>query len=151
MPVETPGEAYSYGWRVTARCAAGKRDGVNRHCEWPISPRLGHGGLEAFHSEPRKFNLWLRNAYVNIRPFTIFARILAERTQICAQFQAAPARRRPRFAGLAVNHGRGLETLARRRHSREVARPWALCYGNRAIFVAIWGAPALATKLKVPT
>jgi hypothetical protein len=31
MPVETLGEALSYGWRVTARCAAGKQDGMHRH------------------------------------------------------------------------------------------------------------------------
>ena len=33
MPVETLGEALSYGWRVTARCAAGKQDGMVRHPE----------------------------------------------------------------------------------------------------------------------
>src|SRR5229473_1872430 len=33
MPVETIGEAFSYGWRVTARCAAGKQDGMHRHKE----------------------------------------------------------------------------------------------------------------------
>jgi hypothetical protein len=30
--VETLGEAFSYGWRVTARCAAGKH-GMHRHKE----------------------------------------------------------------------------------------------------------------------
>ena len=33
MAVETLGEALSYGWRVTARCAAGKQDGMPRHKE----------------------------------------------------------------------------------------------------------------------
>ena len=33
MAVETLGEALSYGWRVTARCAAGKQDGMVRHPE----------------------------------------------------------------------------------------------------------------------
>ena len=33
MPVETLGQAFSYGWRVTARCAAGKQDGMSRHRE----------------------------------------------------------------------------------------------------------------------
>jgi hypothetical protein len=33
MAVETLGEAFSYGWRVTARCAAGKQDGMHRHRE----------------------------------------------------------------------------------------------------------------------
>jgi hypothetical protein len=33
MPVETIGQAFSYGWRVTARCAAGKQDGMSRHKE----------------------------------------------------------------------------------------------------------------------
>jgi hypothetical protein len=33
MAVETLGEALSYGWRVTARCAAGKQDGMHRHKE----------------------------------------------------------------------------------------------------------------------
>jgi hypothetical protein len=28
MAVETLGEALSYGWRVTARCAHGRRDGM---------------------------------------------------------------------------------------------------------------------------
>ena len=28
MAIETLGEALSYGWRVTARCAHGKRDGM---------------------------------------------------------------------------------------------------------------------------
>jgi hypothetical protein len=27
------GQAFSYGWRVTARCAAGKQDGISRHKE----------------------------------------------------------------------------------------------------------------------
>jgi hypothetical protein len=31
MPVESLGEALSYGWRVTARCAHGKQDGMHRH------------------------------------------------------------------------------------------------------------------------
>jgi hypothetical protein len=31
MPVESLGEALSYGWRVTARCAAGKQEGMTRH------------------------------------------------------------------------------------------------------------------------
>jgi hypothetical protein len=31
--VETLGQAHSYGWRVTARCAAGKQDGMVRHKE----------------------------------------------------------------------------------------------------------------------
>ena len=31
--VETLGEAYSYRWRVTARCAASKQDGMHRHKE----------------------------------------------------------------------------------------------------------------------
>jgi hypothetical protein len=33
MPVETLGQAFSYGWRVTARCAAGQQDGMSRHKE----------------------------------------------------------------------------------------------------------------------
>jgi hypothetical protein len=33
MAVETIGEALSYGWRLTARCAAGKQDGMHRHKE----------------------------------------------------------------------------------------------------------------------
>jgi hypothetical protein len=33
MAIETLGEALSYGWRVTARCAAGKQDGMHRHRE----------------------------------------------------------------------------------------------------------------------
>jgi hypothetical protein len=33
LPVETLGEALSYGWRITARCAAGKQDGMVRHPE----------------------------------------------------------------------------------------------------------------------
>jgi hypothetical protein len=33
MAVETIGEALSYGWRVTAPCAAGKQDGMVRHPE----------------------------------------------------------------------------------------------------------------------
>ena len=34
MTVETLGEALAYGWRVTARCAWGKRDGLKtkREC-----------------------------------------------------------------------------------------------------------------------
>jgi hypothetical protein len=34
MPVETLGEALSCGWRITARCAHGKRDGMKsiREC-----------------------------------------------------------------------------------------------------------------------
>jgi hypothetical protein len=36
MPVETLGEALSYRWRVTARCAHGKRDGMKsiRECNY---------------------------------------------------------------------------------------------------------------------
>jgi hypothetical protein len=33
MAVETLGEALSYGWRVIARCAAGKQDCMHRHKE----------------------------------------------------------------------------------------------------------------------
>jgi hypothetical protein len=33
MPVETLGEALSYGWRITARCSAGKQEGMRRHPE----------------------------------------------------------------------------------------------------------------------
>jgi len=34
MPVETLGDAYALGWRVTARCAAGKQvEGTHRHRE----------------------------------------------------------------------------------------------------------------------
>ena len=33
MPVETLGEALSYGWHITARCAAGKQEGMKRHPE----------------------------------------------------------------------------------------------------------------------
>jgi hypothetical protein len=33
MPVETLGQAFSFGCRVTARCAAGKQDGMSRHKE----------------------------------------------------------------------------------------------------------------------
>jgi hypothetical protein len=33
MAVESLGEALSYGWRVTARCAAGKQEGMHRHKE----------------------------------------------------------------------------------------------------------------------
>jgi hypothetical protein len=33
MAVETLGEALSYGWRLTACCAAGKQDGMHRHKE----------------------------------------------------------------------------------------------------------------------
>jgi hypothetical protein len=33
MAVETLGEAHSYGWRITVRCAAGKQDGMKRHRE----------------------------------------------------------------------------------------------------------------------
>jgi hypothetical protein len=32
--VETLGDALSYGWRVTARCAAGNQDGLHRHKEY---------------------------------------------------------------------------------------------------------------------
>jgi hypothetical protein len=30
---EILGEAYAYGWRVTARCGAGMQDGMHRHKE----------------------------------------------------------------------------------------------------------------------
>jgi hypothetical protein len=33
MPVETLGEALQLGWRVIARCARGKQDGMHRHRE----------------------------------------------------------------------------------------------------------------------
>jgi len=33
MTVETLGEAFDFGWRVTARCAWGKGDGMKRHRE----------------------------------------------------------------------------------------------------------------------
>ena len=41
MAVETLGEALSYGWRVTARCAAGKQDGMHRHKECVYRAELG--------------------------------------------------------------------------------------------------------------
>ena len=36
MPVESLGEAHSYGWRIVARCAHGKRDGMKsiRECSY---------------------------------------------------------------------------------------------------------------------
>lgn len=33
MVIETLGEAWNLGWRLTARCAAGKQDGMHRHRE----------------------------------------------------------------------------------------------------------------------
>jgi hypothetical protein len=33
MAIETIGEAYEQGWRVTVRCAWGPRDGMKRHRE----------------------------------------------------------------------------------------------------------------------
>jgi hypothetical protein len=33
MSVETLGQARDLGWRVTARCARGKQDGMHRHPE----------------------------------------------------------------------------------------------------------------------
>src|SRR5262249_33904492 len=33
MAVETLGDAYAAGWRVTVRCARGKQDGMHRHRE----------------------------------------------------------------------------------------------------------------------
>src|SRR3954468_5113802 len=43
MAVETLGEAYSYGWRVTARCAHGKRDGMKSIKGVRVSRRTRHG------------------------------------------------------------------------------------------------------------
>ena len=40
MAVETLGEAHSYGWRLTARCAAGKQDGMKRHRECVFTAEL---------------------------------------------------------------------------------------------------------------
>jgi hypothetical protein len=45
VPVETLGEALSYGWRVTARCAAGKQDGMVRHPECRYREELDMGTL----------------------------------------------------------------------------------------------------------
>jgi hypothetical protein len=45
LPVETLGEALSYGWRVTARCAAGKEDGMVRHPECRYREELDMGTL----------------------------------------------------------------------------------------------------------
>lgn len=33
MSIETLGEAWNFGWRLTARCAAGSEDGMHRHRE----------------------------------------------------------------------------------------------------------------------
>jgi hypothetical protein len=41
MTVETLGDAYAMGWRVTVRCAAGKQEeGMHRHRECVHSARL---------------------------------------------------------------------------------------------------------------
>src|SRR5689334_25323987 len=45
MPVETLGQAFSYGWRVTARCVAGKQDGMSRHKECVYRAELDMGTL----------------------------------------------------------------------------------------------------------
>ena len=42
MPVETLGEALSYGWRITARCAAASR-GYEAASRMPLSGRIEHG------------------------------------------------------------------------------------------------------------
>jgi hypothetical protein len=43
MAVETLGQAHSYGWRVTARCAAGKQGGMKRHRECVYRAELASG------------------------------------------------------------------------------------------------------------
>jgi hypothetical protein len=43
MSVETLGEAHSYGWRITARCAAGKQNGMYRHPECRYREELDTG------------------------------------------------------------------------------------------------------------
>jgi len=45
MPVETLGQPFSYGWRVTARCVAGKQDGMSRHKECVYRAELDMGTL----------------------------------------------------------------------------------------------------------
>jgi hypothetical protein len=49
MAVETIGEALSYGWRVTARCAAGKQDGMHRHeeCVYRAELDMANAGVDA--------------------------------------------------------------------------------------------------------
>ena len=42
MSVETLGEAWRLGWRVTARCAFGNRDGRNPSASASIVPRVGY-------------------------------------------------------------------------------------------------------------
>ena len=40
MAVETLGDAYSLGWQVTVRCAAGRQEAMHRHRECVHSARL---------------------------------------------------------------------------------------------------------------
>jgi hypothetical protein len=51
--VETLGEAFSYGWRVTARCAAGKQDGMHRHKECLYRPEDPQPGLSLSRLDTR--------------------------------------------------------------------------------------------------
>jgi hypothetical protein len=43
--IETLGEPYSYGWRITARCATGKQDDMVRHPECRYRAELDMGTL----------------------------------------------------------------------------------------------------------
>jgi hypothetical protein len=45
MTIETIGEAYQLGWRVTARCSAGKPGGMHRYRECVYSAELDLGTL----------------------------------------------------------------------------------------------------------
>jgi hypothetical protein len=45
MSVETLGEAHAYGWRITARCAGGKQNGMHRHPECRYREELDTGTL----------------------------------------------------------------------------------------------------------
>jgi hypothetical protein len=45
MTIETLGEAYSYGWRLTARCAWDKREGMKSRRECAYREELDMGTL----------------------------------------------------------------------------------------------------------
>jgi hypothetical protein len=60
VSIETPGEAYSYGWRVTARCAYGKRDGMKSIKECVYRAEFDMETMVWMRGEVSRFPAWKR-------------------------------------------------------------------------------------------
>jgi hypothetical protein len=88
MAVETLGEALSYGWRVTARCNAGKQDGMHRHPECRYREELDMGTLVSTRGRGfplSRLEMRLRCPMCGSRDVVLFFTVPSERQTAAAR------------------------------------------------------------------